>query len=88
MGKVKDTRSCKRCHREMDKVNFYSPTDSVCIKCNPDVNFLKLSRKIAKTEGKMALYLRYEDYMRRAKLTKEALDSLEPPIAVTATKKD
>jgi hypothetical protein len=88
VGVTKDTRTCKRCRQEKDKKHFYSPTDSVCIGCNPDVNFIKLSKKIAREQGTMALRLRYEDYMRRARLTKEALESLSPsPITVTAKQK-
>lgn len=77
MVATKPTRTCKRCRREKDKsTEFYSPTDDVCIACNPDHNFVKLSRKIAREKGSDVLKVRIRDYIRRARLTREALRSL------------
>jgi|HubBroStandDraft_1064217.scaffolds.fasta_scaffold30691_8 hypothetical protein len=76
--KEKSTRTCKRCKREMDKYKyFYSPTCDVCITCEPDVKFIRQSRKIARAQGVEVLKERLADYNRRAELTREALRSLE-----------
>lgn len=61
----------------MDKSNFYSPTDDVCITCNPDVNFIKQSKRIAKQRGTAVLQQRLDDYRRRARLTEEAMRSIK-----------
>jgi hypothetical protein len=74
---VKDTRTCSHCHKEkLKQGNFYSPTDNVCIECNADVNFAKLSRKIAREQGVAALRERLEDYNRRARITRQVLSEL------------
>jgi hypothetical protein len=78
MGVAKPTRTCKRCRKEKDKATaFYSPTDDVCIVCNADVKFLKQSRRLAREHGPTVLHQRLRDYIRRAKLTREALRSVK-----------
>lgn len=78
MGAAKPTRTCKRCKVEKDKYSeFYSPTDDVCIACNPDVNFIKKSKRLAKERGPAALEERMGDYLRRARLTREVLRGIK-----------
>ena len=77
VGVEKDTRTCKRCHREMNKFKFfYTPTTDVCIACNPDVKFIQATRRIARQKGMAFIEDRLKDYERRAQLTREVIELL------------